>query len=393
MLKRIQVDNFRTFVGFDWAPPPVCVLAGDNGSGKTALFEVLCLLQDIVVGGKMVSETPSRSARTAWLDEAEQRFEIDVDVKEECYRYSLTIAPDDRGADAVREELRAGDDLLYSASEGTVLLFGDKPTGHARAQVGFDRRRSFLSAMEPRADNRRTIAFRDAIASVWAMQPDPRRIEGRSTAESTWLERDLSNFASWYRGKALEDDEPADALRGDLRKALPGFSALLLKEIADETKDLRARFTFGGKTHQIPWAKLSDGQRLLIALYGMLRLGLSKATLIALDECENYVSPSEIQPWFRALGDAAAERHQQLVVISHHPESIDYLAASSAWEMWRDKEGGHARIAPLEPDLGAGETAYDLVRHGSPDDRRGDPQNGGEGPPNGGSARAPCGME
>ena len=41
MLKRIYLHNFRSFVNFEWAPPPASVLVGDNGAGKSALIEVL----------------------------------------------------------------------------------------------------------------------------------------------------------------------------------------------------------------------------------------------------------------------------------------------------------------------------------------------------------------
>src|SRR5207249_1480535 len=117
---------------------------------------------------------------------------------------------------------------------------------------------------------------------------------------------------------------------------------------------------------EIGWSKLSDGQRLLIALYGLLRLGLAKASLIALDEAENYVAPREIQPWLQAVADAAAERKQQLLVVSHHPEAINYIAADAGWRMWRDPDTGYTRISPLTPDRETGETAYDLLKFGSP---------------------------
>jgi predicted ATPase len=37
MLKRIYIHNYRTFVNFEWEPPPACVLVGANGVGKSAL--------------------------------------------------------------------------------------------------------------------------------------------------------------------------------------------------------------------------------------------------------------------------------------------------------------------------------------------------------------------
>lgn len=368
MFKRIYAHNFRTFVNFEWVLPRASVLVGENGAGKSALVELLWLLQDLLIEGKAVDETPSSSARTTWLNEAEQILEVDADGGTEHFHYRLSVRLDaNRGA--VDEELLANGALLYKAAGGKVELYGDLPSATPRTVIPFDRRRSFLSALEARPDNARVVAFRDMVGSIWAMKPDPRRLGGAAVAESTYLERDLSNFASWYRSRQGEDPDAADLLRNDLQRALTGFSTLRLEPISPEVKDLRARFSFGGRTHELGWAKLSDGQRLLIALYGMLRFGLSKASLIALDECENYVAPLEIQPWMQTLGDAVAQRGQQLLVVSHHPESIDYLAADGAWCMWRDRDAGHTRIAPLEPDRAVGETAYDVVRLGGTTER------------------------
>ncbi|MER2562950.1 MAG: ATP-binding protein [Myxococcaceae bacterium] len=338
------------------------VLVGENGAGKSALVEALWLLQDLLIDGKTVDETTSTSARTAWLEDPLQSYELEAEVGADLFHYRLDVRID-AGRTSVREQLKANEALLYRADGGKVELFGDdQPSSTPRATVPFDRRRSFISAIEPRPDNKRIVRFREWVHSIWALKPDPRRLGSATTAESPRLERDLSNFASWYRSRLGEDPDAADALRLDLQRVLAGFSTLRLEPLSPEVKDLRARFSFGGKTHELGWAKLSDGQRLLIALYGVLRLGFPRAQLIVLDEAENYVTPVEIQPWLRAVGDAAADLKQQLVVVSHHPESINYLATDSTWRMWRDKDAGHSRIAPLLPDLSSGVTAYDALK-------------------------------
>jgi ABC-type molybdenum transport system ATPase subunit/photorepair protein PhrA len=148
---------------------------------------------------------------------------------------------------------------------------------------------------------------------------------------------------------------------------LPGFSNLRLEAISTEARAVQMKFDFGGSTHEIGWDELSEGQRLLVALYGILRFGLEHARLIALDEIENYVAPAEIHPWLQTVADIAAEGNRQLIVISHHPESIDYLAADAAWKMWRDPATGSSRIGQLEPDLDAGEKVSDLVRQRASD--------------------------
>jgi predicted ATPase len=364
LIRRLYIHNFRTFVNFEWNPPAACVLVGDNGAGKSALIEAMWLLQDLVVDGKAVGETTALSARTAWLQEAGQTFEIDVDRGGESLRYRLSIQSE-RGRASIGEELRSTAGLLYRAEAGRVELFGDSPSAAPRATIPYDRRRSFIASLEARPDNERIVGFRESIRMIWAIKPDPCRIGGKAAAESSYLERDLSNFASWYLAWVAQDPDAATALWSDLRQALRGFAALRLQPISAEVKDLQVRFSFGERSYELGWAKLSEGQRLLIALYGLLRLGLVKASLIALDEAENYVAPAEIQPWLRAVVDSAAEHKQQLIVISHHPEPINYMAADAVWRMWRDPEGGHTRIAPLSPDIEAGVTAYDAVKLGA----------------------------
>ncbi|MCX4243526.1 AAA family ATPase [Paraliomyxa miuraensis] len=363
MLKRIHVHNYRTLVHFEWSLPSSCVLVGDNGAGKSALFEALWIARDVIVHGKRIDELGFPATRTAWLDEPSQVIALELEHDGEHFEYQLEARlelsdPHDRSRCSIIEQLSSAGDLLYEAIGGAVKLHG----GQSSATIPFDRRRSFLAAIEPGPGNRKLVAFRDAIASMWMFKPDPLRIGGVASRETTWIERDLGNFANWYRTKVQEDFAAATRLREDLIQVLPGFYQLRLESISAETRDLRIRFDFGGKTHEVSWDGLSEGQRLLIALYGVLRFALEHASLIGLDEIENYVAPAEIQPWLRAVVDAALEGDRQLLVISHHPESIDYLAADAAWRMWRDPATGCSRIAKLEPDLDAGETAYDLAK-------------------------------
>lgn len=364
MLRRIYVHNYRTLVNFDWRPPPVCVLVGENGAGKSALVEAIWLVRRVVVDGDGFGETGFPGTITAWSQDrelSEQTIEVEVDHAGKSFLYRLGCQLRD-GKPSIREELRCSAGVLYRSDAGKVELFGEPPTPAPRTTLALDRKRSFISALEPRPDNRSIVAFRDAIGAIWSLKPDPQRLGADTETEAVWLESDLSNFASWYRSGVQEDPDAAVALRSDLKRALVGFDQLRLKQISADVKDLRVRFSFGGKDHELPWAELSDGQRLLIALYGAFRFGFRRGGLVMLDEVENYVSPREIQPWLRAVTDYMTQEGRQLLVISHHPEAINYLAADAAWRMWRDPAGGHSRIEKLEPDLEAGETAYDLVK-------------------------------
>jgi len=364
MLKRIYIHNYKTFVNFEWRPPQVCALVGENGAGKTAFIEILSVVRQLVVDGKRIDETALPSSRTAWLTEVEQIVELEIDHDGHRFLYRLECLQGKRDPE-LRERLSVGNVDLYRSSDGKVDLFWDDPNLAARVTIPFERRRSFIAALESTSTDRRIVSFRAAIEAFWRIKPDPARMGSAASGESDWLAPDLSNFADWYRAKVQEDPEASTALQVDLRNVVAGFAQLRLETLTQRAREIRVRFDFGKSTHELPWSELSEGQRLLIALYGVLRFAVKHTTLLALDEIDNYVALPEIQPWLRSVVDAMSSKDGQLIVVSHHPESIDYLAADAVWVMSRDRLAGHTRIARLEPDLDAGETASAALMSGA----------------------------
>lgn len=361
MLKRIYIHNYRTFVNFEWRPPSACALVGRNGVGKSALMEVFALVQDLVVEGKHVEELGFPSTLTVWRNEFEQVLELDAEMDGDDFRYRL-VCRTKNGTSTISEELVSSGDLLYRSGPEGVEIFGDQVATEPRAKIPFVPKTSFLSLLESRHDNQKIIRFRDYVSSIWCLKPDSLRLGGAAVTEAHRLDRDLKNFASWYRTRVQEDPDAATCLREDLQHAIEGFEQIRLQAISVDTRDLSVRFRFGKNSHELNWAKLSDGQRMLIALYGVFRFAFPKARLVILDEVENFVAPAEIQPWLREVTDLLIANNHQLIVISHHPESINYLAADSVWRMWRDSDSGYTRIEPLQPDRETGESAYEATK-------------------------------
>jgi predicted ATPase len=361
MLKRIYIHNYRTFVNFEWRPPTACVLVGRNGVGKSALLEVFALVQDLVVEGKHVEDLGFPSTLTVWRNEFEQVLELDAETDGDDFHYRL-VCRTKNGSNTINEELTSNGDVLYRSGRDGVEIFGDEVNTEPRTKIPFVAKTSFLSLLESRHDNQRIIRFRNYVSSIWCLKPDPLRLGGSAVAEAQRLDRDLKNFASWYRTRVQEDPDAATCLRGDLQHVFEGFEQIRLQTISADTKDLSVRFRFGKNSHELNWAKLSDGQRMLIALYGVFRFAFSKAKLVILDEVEKFVAPAEIQPWLREVVDLLVANNHQLIVISHHSESINYLAADSVWQMWRDSDSGHTRIEKLQPDRETGESAYEATK-------------------------------
>ncbi|NEP45503.1 MAG: AAA family ATPase, partial [Okeania sp. SIO2H7] len=56
MLKRIYIDNFRCLVNFELAVGSINLFLGDNGAGKSRVFDVLRKIQAFIRGDGKVDD-------------------------------------------------------------------------------------------------------------------------------------------------------------------------------------------------------------------------------------------------------------------------------------------------------------------------------------------------
>ena len=107
--------------------------------------------------------------------------------------------------------------------------------------------------------------------------------------------------------------------------------------------------------------ELSDGQKILIALYALIYCA-PENSIICIDEPENFLALPEIQPWFNVLYDQCVERNLQAILISHHPQIINMLANDSGY--WFSKENNLTRLQKISPENETGLSIADLVERG-----------------------------
>lgn len=368
MLRRLYADNYRCFVNFELAPQQLNLLVGDNGSGKTAVFEVLEAVQDIVTFGTAVDEVLPTSTLTRWDTRDEQRFELEVELDGGTYLYVLEVKHDEKKETAIilREQVTFDGKPIFRYDERNVHLYDDR-SFKLGTTFPADPKRSFLAILEERPENQRLMAFKRFVDSIWILRLQPGAMSSVSTKETRWLERDGSNIASWYRALAPEEPDAVEALRDDLRETFDGLQHFRLLASGGTAKDLVARFTAGTKAarseYELTLDELSSGQRELFAIYAVLHIAVRHARLICFDEPDNFVALREIQPWLIKLTDAVEEQGAQLLLISHHPEVIDYLASASPFKFDRPS-GSLARVRPLKIDLSEGLKASEALARG-----------------------------
>ncbi|MBU0736407.1 MAG: AAA family ATPase [Proteobacteria bacterium] len=355
MLKRLYANNYRCLVNFEIDLDRLTLLVGPNGGGKSTLFDLLYGVRRLIVDNAKINDIFPPEDLTAWVKNFEQTFELDVQGEEGLFSYKLVIShnPDIKKQRIELEYLLLDGKPLFEFKEGEVQLYHDdhKPG----PKYPFDWSVSALATIAPRPDNKKLTWFKEWIDKLFIVSLQPKTMTSVTEEESNWLNRDGVNFASWYRYISQEHQDKIFRLTQQLRETIPGFHAFKLEQ-AGKHRILKVGFANGNENDSpiyFDFEQLSDGQRVIIVLYALL-LGLQDlGHSVFIDEPENYVSLPEIQPWLMELNDACGEGLPQAVLISHHPELIDYLGPECGKWIERDPLGpGRVKKLPDQIDNG-----------------------------------------
>ena len=349
VIERIRIENYKCLVDFDLRLKETTLLLGGNGTGKTAVLDVLYGLRKLLAGESKIADPVAfpPSTLTRWQTHQHQEFRIHGRVGGESFVYLLRIehAPDIESSRVARERLVGGDGtVLFDCEMGEVRLFRDD--GSAGPVFQTDWGESALARVVPQPANTRLTSFLHAFRNTVICTIRPHEIQGTASRGRRLLGRYAENFAGWYRNAVLESPGLALSHVEALRLVIDGFDDLHLRQVGADTRELVLRFVnrsgsaYEAGRYELRFDELSDGQRALVVLYGLLHLGNSgEGVWLFLDDPDNYVALPEIQPWLMALAEVCEETPSQAVLCSHHPELIDYLGPSSGQVLRRNASG------------------------------------------------------
>ncbi|HWN66140.1 MAG TPA: AAA family ATPase [Haliangium sp.] len=367
MLTRIHIENYRCFRKFEFKPGRFTLLLGANGTGKSSLFEVLHCIYRLQSGWSGVDELFPAWSRYRDDPEHPQRFTIDATLKDESYRYELVVEHDRRArARIAGERVRRGGQLLYEF-DGEQVRMAAGASRKDEARLRFKGTVSPLALME--AEPASPLArFLQWLHGLWVIRPVPQSMRAMASGETSWLSPDLSNFAAWFQDLVQEHPRTAQRIMRSLKPVLPGLQGYTL--VGERGRPRTLQFLFRGHRRQgggpsgFALDELSDGQRMLVALYALLYVVVGKGLTLCIDEPDNYVALPEIQPWLDELRDLVVAKGGQVLLISHHPRLIDLFAAHDGY--WLDRKGTGPvkveRVAITDSDVGV--PVSDLVARG-----------------------------
>ncbi|HSK79861.1 MAG TPA: AAA family ATPase, partial [Thermoanaerobaculia bacterium] len=263
----------------------------------------------------------------------------------------------------IRKEIVSLDgESLYWFLDGEVHLSYDDSRGGSI--FPFRSGQSFLTNLEADRANRlgRLTEFKELVAGIWILQPNPFSMELASAQDAPFLARSGFNFAAFF--DYLNDERPdvRTRLEERLQEAIPGFRHFLFKRSGD-TKILLAAIGEGQYKGELTLSELSEGQRVLAMLYAAVLGHVRSGSVLCFDEPDNFVSLPEIQPWLQTLRDAVEEQGGQALIISHHPEVMDYLALDAIWQF--ERPSGPVIARPYEANGAADLKLSEIIARGA----------------------------
>lgn len=367
MLKRLYINNYKSLVNFEISLDSLSLFLGENGTGKSCVLEVLEKIRLLSLIQEHVKNIFLPVNLTKWSKSKVQSFELDIEGNGGLYTYELEIEHDFEAFESriLKEKLTYNENPLFAFSDGFAQLYDDE---HAEGpKYPSDWLKSPLGTLPSSHDNKKLTWFRQTLWNFFILRINPFAIE--DVADNDDVNRALawngSNFASWYQIISHDQSQLIEIIN-ELKEVLIDFSHFKFLKMGEKQSVLFVCFTTEDKKNdQYRLSELSDGQRILIVLYTLLCVIRSgDQTLLCIDEPFNHLGLPEIQPWLVALRECCEETTAQSILISHHPESIDYLASEVGY--WFEREGQKpTRIKKIATDdVESGISFSELIARG-----------------------------
>ncbi|MGF2039143.1 MAG: ATP-binding protein [Nostoc sp. CmiVER01] len=344
MLKRIYIDNFRGLVNFEMNFDSINLFLGGNGTGKSTVFEVLRKIQIFISGDEKVEGIFKFADCTRWQTSPIQRFELEIAGNGGSYKYEFAIRHNQEKSHVEYERLWFNNQLVLKIEKNQFQL--SQEDERIMKSPIYESQFSILCFF---VGNSKLNWFKNRLERFIIVQIIPSLMIDGSEHEEIQLTYRMENFVSWYRYISQDHGKIAE-LMNVLKNILDGFVSFKFENFGERYRILKLRFSTDEDKKRIidyRFSELSDGQKVVIALYTILYCTESEDYTLCIDEPESFLALPEIQPWLIQLYDFCIDGKIQALLISHHPVLINYLLASPIGYWFERQSNAPVRVKPI----------------------------------------------
>ncbi|MBL8211106.1 MAG: ATP-binding protein [Bryobacterales bacterium] len=174
-----------------------------------------------------------------------------------------------------------------------------------------------------------------------------------------------ANFAAWFESAYQADTARLPGYYQRLKQLIPGFRSINWKQQYHAEKVIEVEFMRNGRRDSFQLSELSTGELSLLIHYAILHFGVERHTTLALDEPDNFLSLSEVEPLIYAIEEEVERANAQVFLISHHPEFFDRWAKDPSRARYFERtEQGMFRLKEIDWSRSPGLAPSELIARG-----------------------------
>lgn len=351
MIETLYIHNYKCFSHFEinLTETPTTLLIGKNGVGKSALRDVLGMLQCIGSGINRIGNLVQPSDYYLGHTREPMRFHLRCKIREKVYQFEIAfeLPPDFRELRIKEESLVINGYLYYSRTLADVTIYETDQLKEKNFSV--DWHTIVLPMIQEKQTERVLSDFRDWLARIFILSPQPSAISGNADGEALLPNREVSNFGEWFKGFFGASPNSYKFLDKYIQQVMPDFKSIQIKR--DERGRSRLMVEFEKQEHlpiNIAFRDLSDGEKCFFICGTVLATHQAHGSLVCFwDEPDNYLSLSEVGLFIKAL---RREFHKtgQLLITSHNPEAVRKFSDENTWVLTRNSHLDPTRATLLE---------------------------------------------
>jgi predicted ATPase len=350
MIERLYVDNFRTLQDFTWQPAAESLVLGYNGSGKTTVMDALEVVRSWAWSWDRLENLLPPENTTRWSTSESVRLELDVKTKKGAFRYKVEFqVPRATNSEPLvrAESLIVDDRSVLARMTNEVRVFNGGSSELAKYPL--PRNQSAVTSVFASDWPDLAGAFLTALAQMVVVRPIPLLFQTEVAKPESRAHYRFENFIAWYQYQI--QGGKFDVKRLLSQAVWDDFDYLRLTPVGGKF-GMEAVFKTPQSSGEfvLRFQELSDGEQMLIVLYSLLAYQkATPGTTIFIDEPDNFVALSELQPWLLAMLDERPE-NGQVILVSHNPEIIQTMGESKVSLFSRESHTSPTRVMRLEPD-------------------------------------------